>query len=923
MKYSAIPAALPFAALALNLLDIQTANAVSWVTNSPLNVARYDHTATLLLNGKVLIAGGYVAGGATTASAELYDPATGSNTLTGSLLTARSHHTATLLPNGKVLVAGGILGFSALSSAELYDPASGTWTNTGSLNVARYYHTATLLPDGEVLVAGGHDAASSTAELYNPATGQWTLTPPMTTGRFLHTATLLTNGMVLVAGGEQGIIPVTYLANAELYDPAGNSWHATASMITAREGHTATLLPAGASEVAGKVLVAGGISAGSVTASSELYNPASATWISTGGMTIPRYGHTATLLPDGDVLVTGGSSVYGVTNTAELYNVTGRTYGTWSATGAMDAPRSGQTATLLPSGKVLVIGGLGLNGSVSGSVDTYYPAAPNWTVTGSTNVYYQQTILLPSGKVLAFGYTNDIYYTPIVELYNPSDNSWSAAPQTNMSLNFGTPTLLPNGKVLVTGAITYTNFVGYFGIPSAQLYDPVPGTWTNTGMMPSGLFASTATLLLNGQVLIAGGFTYVDSEPPGTEVVTNSCFLYNPATQTWSETGKMGTPRVFDSATLLPDGRVLVAGGSDGNNLLDSIELYDPASGTWTPGTHSMLESRSGHTATLLPNGQVLLAGGWGEYTYILSEAELFNPQTGTLTLTGPMNVGRTHHIATLLPNGMVLASGGTVLEGMDILGAYFGDTNGAELYDPASGRWTAAPAMTESRDSHNAILLANGKVLVSGDGDSLFAEDFAPGAELFDAGLAFSASRQPQITSIASTLNLGGSLAVSGSSFRDLSEGSAGNGSQDSPSDFPMVQLRSLANEQTVFLSSTNWSANSFVSLPVTNFPAGWAMATVFVNGIPGTSSIILIAPTPTSVILVNPLHQPDGSFQFSFTNTPGALFTALGTTNITLPASNWTVLGGATEISSGQFQFNDPQATNYLHRFYRVRSP
>ena len=116
-----------------------------------------DHTATLLPNGKVLVAGGYNGGALT--SAELYDPASGTWTATGSLNTARYDHTATLLPNGKVLVAGGISNGSDLTSAELYDPASGTWTATGSLNTARYEHTATLLPNGKVLVAGGYVAS--------------------------------------------------------------------------------------------------------------------------------------------------------------------------------------------------------------------------------------------------------------------------------------------------------------------------------------------------------------------------------------------------------------------------------------------------------------------------------------------------------------------------------------------------------------------------------------------------------------------------------------------------------------------------------------------------------------------------------------------------------------------------------------------
>ena len=162
------------------------------------------HTATLLPNGKVLVAGGYDGNSVALASAELYDPASGTWTATGSLATARDGHTATLLPNGKVLVAGGLDSSQvAFASAELYDPASGTWTATGSLATARYIHTATLLPNGKVLVAGGLTAAAllASAELYDPASGTWTATGSLATARYSHTATLLPNGKVLVAGG--------------------------------------------------------------------------------------------------------------------------------------------------------------------------------------------------------------------------------------------------------------------------------------------------------------------------------------------------------------------------------------------------------------------------------------------------------------------------------------------------------------------------------------------------------------------------------------------------------------------------------------------------------------------------------------------------------------------------------------------------
>jgi N-acetylneuraminic acid mutarotase len=190
-----------------------------------MSTGRYWHTATLLPNGQVLVAGGFGPNGIV-ATAELYDPASETWTNTGSFSDERIGHLATLLLNGQVLMAGGwneTVGTNGLggdlSSAELYDPASGRWTNTGSLTTARGHTAATLLPGGQVLVSGGYDenlpAFLSSAEIYDPASGTWTATGPMTAVRADSSVTLLANGQVLVAGGWNGNI---YLWSAELYN---------------------------------------------------------------------------------------------------------------------------------------------------------------------------------------------------------------------------------------------------------------------------------------------------------------------------------------------------------------------------------------------------------------------------------------------------------------------------------------------------------------------------------------------------------------------------------------------------------------------------------------------------------------------------------------------------------------------------------
>jgi hypothetical protein len=316
-----------------------------------LGYPRYEHTATLLPNGKVLVVGGhyysYTGDGGIVdvplSSSELYDPASGTWSATGSLGTARELHTATLLSNGKVLVAGGQ--FTAggyiinLASAELYDPATGTWSATGSLHSQNAGGNAVLLPGGKVLVVG------TSTELYNPATGTWTLTGSPAALHGASTATLLTNGKVLLAGGGTNA--------AELYNTATGTWTLTGHLGTARSYHSATLLPNG------KVLVSGGEvfqnGSGEIAFNSaELYDPSAGTWSPTGSLGNPRYKHTTSLLPNGKVLVTGGKGTGDTGGSAEFYDPS---TGSWSPAGSLGTARYSHTATLQADGKVLVAGG--------------------------------------------------------------------------------------------------------------------------------------------------------------------------------------------------------------------------------------------------------------------------------------------------------------------------------------------------------------------------------------------------------------------------------------------------------------------------------------------------------------------------------------------------------------------------------------
>ena len=321
---------------------------------------------------------------------------------TGSLRDVhRLGHTATLLKNGKVLVVGGAdNNGTPLASAELYDPKSGTWADTAPLKTPRLDHSATLLADGRVLVAGGKGPGTlGSAELYDPDSGTWTQTAPMDSPSYDHTGTLLSGspatcgvncGKVVVAGGccnaSRGPI-----FGSELYDPATNSWAATTiGSVYSHSGHSATFLaapsPALCGANCGRVLVvggAGGVSPGVFSdVNPELYDPRVDRSTLTGDQRIRRWSHTATLLESGKVLVAGGSTRQFATilRQAELYDPLS---GTWAETGSLNTPRDGHAATLLSGGKVLVAGGRNPGAAALASAEIYDPAAGSWTAVAS------------------------------------------------------------------------------------------------------------------------------------------------------------------------------------------------------------------------------------------------------------------------------------------------------------------------------------------------------------------------------------------------------------------------------------------------------------------------------------------------------------------------------------------------------------
>jgi hypothetical protein len=360
------------------------------------------------------------------------------------------------------------------------------------------------------------------------------------------------------------------------------------------------------------------------------------TWSSTGNMSVGRFVFTATTLQNGKVLVAGGAKPDNTnTNTADLYDPA---TGTFTPTGSMHNARVGFAATQLPDGKVLVEGGVNNTMRVK-TAEIYDPATGTWSITASMKQAReaQSAILLKDGTVLVSGGNMD--RTPCTdpngcvttlatsEIYNPSTGHWKTVGEMTIPRSFHTTTLLANGKVLATGGRIHAgpDYFDFKAIADADLYDPATGKWSATGTMTISRTDHSASLLSNGQVLVAGGET-VDFNG----VTVASAELYNPLTGSWTATGSMLLSRERHTANVLQNGQVLVAGGDfyDGVNIgaLSECELYDPALGTWS-ATASMSTSRFGARSALLGNGRVLEAGGDTDLNFIpTASAELYTP---------------------------------------------------------------------------------------------------------------------------------------------------------------------------------------------------------------------------------------------------------------------------------------------------------
>jgi Bacterial Ig domain/Cadherin-like beta sandwich domain/HYR domain/Galactose oxidase, central domain/Kelch motif/Regulator of chromosome condensation (RCC1) repeat len=641
------------------------AQTLTWSTGTAMNAARSNAAAVVLNDGKVLVTGGRDASNNTLATADLYNPATGTWS-TINMVAGRWLHRAEKLADGRVLVIAGAgnPGRTALNTAEIYNPATGTFTAVANLAESRETFASTVLSDGKVLVHGGWFAGGvrSSGEVYDPATNTWTATGS-SVQRNSHELVRLTNGKVLMTSGHTGAVhgpPECFL-----YDPATNAWTATGSMGTGR-AHPRSIVLAN-----GKVLTTG------ESLTCELYDPSTGTWSYTGSMSVSRGRHHAIELGDGKVLAIGGGNA-----SSETYNPA---TGTWSAAASLNSSRVDAVAVRLANGDPLIAGGYNGSATVSSMEIFDGPAAPQpltWATGTAMNTARRvaAAVVLNDGKVLVTGGLDaDNNALNKAEIYDPIAGTWSNTGNMVTARWLHKAEKLSDGRVLVMG--------GRAGGATTEIYNPATGTFTAGPNMAFGRDDAATVVLADGRVLNHGGWNGATQGQ-----------IYNPTTNTWTSIAT-SVPRITHELLLLPNGKVLMIGSYTGGVSDTTTYLYDPVANTWT-ASGAMAMTRYNTRSVLLPNGKVLtttapIDGG------NTSTCELYDIATGTWSYTGSSSVFHNrHHVGTLGDGRVVAIAGGT---------------SAMSIYNPATGTWATGSPLSTSRQDGMVVRLLNGKFLAIG----------------------------------------------------------------------------------------------------------------------------------------------------------------------------------------------------------------
>ena len=644
---------------------------------------RHGHSATTLTDGRVLVAGGRMPTGLRTSTlldtAELFDPATGTFSPTGRMVVGSEAHVATLLADGRVLVIGGFGSNSDL--AQIFDPETGSWSSAGTMLHPRFALAATLLKDGRVLVSGGMDSTSTT-ELFDPSTGRFEAGPSMANPRYGHTSVRLADGRVLIIGGSDGN---QAMGSVEVYDPATGRVSTTGSLVTERISASAVLL------ADGRVLVAGGTLANDAPLSAELYDPNTGTFQQAAFATRMHIGVAHRLL-DGRVLVTGDQpEVFDPSATMPVPTVTPRSDRIFIATGEPIEDRVAHSATRLPDGRILIIGGQspsvwGPGRDQLASAEIYDPTTGSFAATGAMRVsqvpdvddtvFGHSALLLSDGRVLVMG---DRRLSWGVQIFDPATGVFSdhgsLGPE---AVTVGQPIAavqLVDGRILL------------FGPPldqSSTINSDALAYELDLGQLRATKIADLRGCHgVDGAVALADGRVVIQCAYGGEREAR----VFDPRTGGSSTLDLPSTE--FRAMVVLADGRVLFTGEGE----TTSLTIYDPGTGrTVASGTLPAFVSDDGQPAapslTVLNDGRVLAIGG--------RDAILWDPSAAIASnLPAPL-ANREGHTATLLDDGRVLVFGGTrwpTDRGVPL-------PLGAELFDPSGVALTGVRAATRTRPS-------------------------------------------------------------------------------------------------------------------------------------------------------------------------------------------------------------------------------
>lgn len=817
-----------------------------WTATGAMKARRAYFTLSVLPDGKALAAGGYYYDESAhyLNSSEIYDPLTNTWTMTGnSMSTARRKHTATVLLDGRVLVAGGQNSDGTIKTAEIYDPATGLWTTTGSMTQQRYGHTATRLQDGRVLVVGGcfttelTSACTIITEIYDPVSGTWQSGAYFPTGqaRMNHTATLLQDGSVLVAGGYRVATSFPSPAVAKTYNNAyrlfsgGTVWVDAGTMTAAPQGrseHSAVV------RRDGKVLIVGGYYSSEISngyvASTEIYDPNASTnqWTNLGKpLDYGQRSAPSVLDANGSYILLGGEFNGSSSDIYYMDINKNNPPDTWHRLfGDLPVQRSYHAAAVLPGGVILVAGGRDVDGSVVNSAETNRFTSGVGAVgdlrSATFGFYRSSATLMPNGDVMITGgsppqgSTNPTACHNLVSYWDFQNDTFPEPGPAMIRPRCGHSTiLLPDGRVLVLGGATSVSG-GASG--TGEIFDGT--SWTRLTVTGLTFEDHKAVLLPNGTVLVMEGSAF--------DANSDDVYIFDPVDLSFrlALNQPTGTYNGF-TLTLMKNGKVLILGSKSS----ETVEVFDPVSETFTTvPSPSPLALFNNHDAVLLPDGRVMVSGGQATGGYPRQETYFFDPQTNGWK-TGPMMIsGRHYHQMLVLPDGRPVVIGGMAKTGAVNDPA----TTKIEIYDPRDDAWHSAGDLLEARRSHETLLTLTGQILIIGGLDEFNNPLMNVERFRFPNISTSSTLWKPTVTQ-ASCVNCNGNrqIELTGSDFTAAWEGSSGLTNQ-SAANQPLVQLIRLDNGQMEWLRPEQVSDTGYLSKPIPGFPDGPAMVFVYVNG-------------------------------------------------------------------------------------------